>query len=60
MTQIEQREGHTPSFRANGLGITALELLRAIYEISQIVGSALYIGPVYRQGPIPDSARPPH
>ncbi len=42
MTQIEQREGHTPSFRANGLGMVALEL-RAIYEISQIVGSALYL-----------------
>ncbi|MDL1958623.1 MAG: hypothetical protein LWX01_11780 [Deltaproteobacteria bacterium] len=42
MTQIEQREGHTPSFRANGLEMVALEL-RAIYEISQIVGSALYL-----------------
>jgi Nif-specific regulatory protein len=42
MTQIEQREGHAPSFRANGLGIAALEL-QAIYEISQIVGSAIYL-----------------
>jgi Nif-specific regulatory protein len=42
MTQIEQREGYTPSFQANGSGIATLEL-QAIYEISQIVGSALYI-----------------
>jgi Nif-specific regulatory protein len=42
MIQIEQREGYTPSFRANGLGIATLEL-RAVYEISQLVGSALYI-----------------
>jgi Nif-specific regulatory protein len=42
MTQIEQREGHTPSFRANELGMVALEL-RAIYEISQVVGSALHL-----------------
>jgi Nif-specific regulatory protein len=42
MTQIEHSEGHTQSFRANGLGIATLEL-QAIYEISQIVGSALYL-----------------
>jgi len=42
MTQIEQREGHTPSFRANGLGMVTIES-RAIYEISQVVGSALHL-----------------
>ena len=40
MTQIERCVDHSPLFPASGSGIVALEL-RALYEISQIVGSAL-------------------
>ncbi len=48
MTQIEHYIDHTTPILTEGLGIEALEL-RALYEISQLLGSALHLDKVPSQ-----------